>query len=646
MAKKLFTAIMMIAAISFISCEEADKYSDSWNSGNKPTPDPQYTLTTEHVRAELAGTKILDDHKAILKKDGQVVGSKEYQATHQVSYTQVTIKRAIAEQLQNQVKAYANGFDLDGAATLTATVELTGCETVYFDENFSTYCHPRYGVDGAIAALGCCDPRPTTLKINQLNGNVLYATMTIADPNHDSVDYPVEINVVDDDVISAEFDDFKVTGKGTATLNEYETINGVRSGKKTTLNGTFDYTFNAGAEIVKTSANQPSLQGNVLNVNANSTSFSYTLDGVVFADNWTTIVPDGVEFTATDGSKVFRPFKSGWTLTSLSFTNVNNVWSNKAQLAADGVAQDDDTQKIRLNAVIDWEPADEATVTGKNETSLVVYETENGIRTGKTEIVKAGYNATLKAGELIRKKSQDVLRLANTNATLSGANAAFSYTLGNENFQDAWMWSAQSTATFTLPNNKTVTKPIKADYSVRSTGFTSSNNIYSNAASLYADNIAVASDVQEAKVVRATIDEYTAIAIHVTTAYHAASEDLVSDGTKYEGLFRKDNDHSQYIVRDVTSNGTLIKQYNLTNVNESAIISLLTTTEGFKPAYLEREFGSDKKKPQSWGYEEINGNRVFGVNSFMALTVYNTDPWIASVYATEDGVSYGNIHIY
>lgn len=645
MAKKLFTAIMMIAAISFISCEK-DVEVASWDNGNKPDPDPQYTLTTEHVRAELAGTKILDDHKAILKKDGQVVGSKEYQATHQVSYTQVTIKRAIAEQLQNQVKAYANGFDLDGAATLTATVELTGCETVYFDENFSTYCHPRYGVEGAIAALGCCDPRPTTLKINQLNGNVLYATMTIADPNHDSVDYPVEINVVDDDVISAEFDDFKVTGKGTATLNEYETINGVRSGKMTLLNGTFDYTFNAGAEIVKTSANQPSLQGNVLNVNANSTSFSYTLDGVVFADNWTTIVPDGVEFTATDGSKVFRPFKSGWTLTSLSFTNVNNVWSNKAQLAADGVAQDDDTQKIRLNAVIDWEPADEATVTGKNETSLVVYETENGIRTGKTEIVKAGYNATLKAGELIRKKSQDVLRLANTNATLSDANAAFSYTLGNENFQDAWMWSAQSTATFTLPNNKTVTKPIKADYSVRSTGFTSSNNIYSNAASLYADNIAVASDVQEVKVVRATIDGYTAIAIHVTTAYHAASEDLVSDGTKIEEVFRKDNDHSQYIVRDVTSNGTLIKQYNLTNVNESAIISLLTTTEGFKPAYLEREFGSDKKKPQSWGYEEINGNRVFGVNSFMALTVYNTDPWIASVYATEDGVSYGNIHIY
>ena len=645
MAKKLFTAIMMIAAISFISCKK-DLNIDGWGDGNKPTPDPQYTLTTEHVRAELAGTKILDDHKAILKKDGQVVGSKEYQATHQVSYTQVTIKRAIAEQLQNQVKAYANGFDLDGAATLTATVELTGCETVYFDENFSTYCHPRYGVDGAIAALGCCDPRPTTLKINQLNGNVLYATMTIADPNHDSVDYPVEINVVDDDVISAEFDDFKVTGKGTATLNEYETINGVRSGKVTLLNGTFDYTFNAGAEIVKTSANQPSLQGNVLNVNANSTSFSYTLDGVVFADNWTTIVPDGVEFTATDGSKVFRPFKSGWTLTSLSFTNVNNVWSNKAQLAADGVAQDDDTQKIRLNAVIDWEPADEATVTGKNETSLVVYETENGIRTGKTEIVKAGFEANLTAGELIRKKSQDVLRLANTNATLSGANAAFSYTLGNENFQDAWMWSAQSTATFTLPNNKTVTKPIKADYSVRSTGFTSSNNIYSNAASLYADNIAVASDVQEVKVVRATIDGCTAIAIHVTTAYHAASEDLVSDGTKIEEVFRKDNDHSQYIVRDVTPNGTLIKQYNLTNVNESAIISLLTTTEGFKPAYLEREFGSDKKKPQSWGYEEINGNRVFGVNSFMALTVYNTDPWIASVYATEDGVSYGNIHIY
>ena len=662
MAKKLFAmAIMMIAAISFTSCEKDDivdiygNGSANINGGDEPDPEVEYVLRNIHKNNTVDNSteypEIIDNHNAQLvnRQTEEVVAEEGYDNVFKAEYDR-TVYVPYGE--LNSLVGKRFEIDADGIAHIGSTsvkftlVRQGETPSVYFDENGKTYSYPE--------DLECC--KYTFLNVQTAKqfaaDNILPAEIVVLAEHYENGDTEEltllgEFTAVEGDHFDREFDEYvTVTGNGTATLKEYETQNGERTGKETLLKGTFEYTFNAGAEIVKTSANQPSLQGNVLNVNANSTSFSYTLDGAVFNDNWTTIVPTEVEFTATDGTKIRRPFKSGWTLTSLSFTNVNNVWSNNAQLAADGIAQDDDTQIIRLNAVIDWEPADNATVTGKNETSLVVYETENGIRTGKTEIVKADYTAILKAGDLIRKKSQDILRLSGTKAILSGTSAAFTYILDNENFQDQWMWNAQSTATFTLPNGKTVTKSIKAEYTVRSTDLTSNDNIYSNTASLYADNIVVASDVQKVKVARATINGYTALAIHVTTAYHAANEELVSDGTKYEEVFRSDNDHSQFIVRDVTFDGSVIKQYNLTNVDESAIISLLTTAEGFKPAYLEREFGSDKKRPQSWGYEEINGNGIFGVNSFMALTVYNTDPWIASVYATEDGVAYGNIHIY
>lgn len=297
----------------------------------------------------------------------------------------------------------------------------------------------------------------------------------------------------------AIFENFQITGSGSATLDECETKNGVRTGKVTTLEGAFSFEFRAGEEIIKISANRPELLGNVLSISESITSMSYALDGESFKDAWTTKVPAEVVFTATDGSKVTRQLNN-WTLTSLSFTETNNVWSNKALLSVAGVPQATDTQIITINSVIDWEPADEAAVTGRNESSLEVFETENGIRTGKTAIVKANYAASLTAGPEIVKTSKDVIVLSNTVATIAGSAASFTYTLGSASFQDAWAWSAQTSATFTMPNDKEVTRPIKAEYSVRSTSFTSNNNYYRNAASLYAGGIIVAEDAQLLKV--------------------------------------------------------------------------------------------------------------------------------------------------
>lgn len=321
-----------------------------------------------------------------------------------------------------------------------------------------------------------------------------------------------------DPTVGREFDDFQITGSGTATLTEFETRDGQRTGESTLLKGTFTFEFKAGDEIVKISANRPELLGNVLSVSESITSMSYALDGETFKDAWTTKVPAEVVFTATDGSKVTRQLNN-WTLTSLSFTETNNVWSNKAQLSVAGVAQATDTQIIRINSVIDWEPADEASVTGRSESSLEVFETENGIRTGKTAIVKANYAASLTAGAEIVKTSKDVIVLSNTVATIAGSAANFTYTLGSASFQDAWTWSAQSSATFTMPNGKEVTRPIRAEYSVRSTSFTSNASNYRNSASLYAGSIAVAEDVQSLKVNEPAVPTYPGYEAYNTTQW-------------------------------------------------------------------------------------------------------------------------------
>ena len=378
---------------------------------------------------------------------------------------------------------------------MTASVNLVGCQTVTFNENQQTYCHPNYGVNGAIAALTSCDLTPSTLKIGYINGNILEGTIVIND-DHGSVNYPVEILVENDDVLGWETDDF-------------------------------------------------------------------------------------------------------------------------------------------------------ATVTDRNTVSINAYETRNGDRTGRIEKLTAGYSATLTAGAIITKTSQDILRLVNTTATLSSSTASFSYVLGSESFEDKWNWSASNTATFTLPDGKTqVTKPIKADYSVKSTGLNINGNVYSNAASLYADNIAVAEDVQKIQVVKADIDGYEAISGFLTTWYRNINGALVSQGNIIVVNYRNISDKNKNIlvVRDA-SNGQEIMRENANNIAAETILSVVYGNNGMSVATL-IGVTSTNNQPKDWRYEAINSNAALTVDEMAVVTQRLPNPYIAYATVENGGLKLGNFIFY
>ena len=222
MKNLIFVTMMIAMTLGLASCEK-DIYADAWDNGGT-TPDPTYELTTDHISAELAGNKILDDHKAILKKDGQAIEEHTYTATHEIRTNKVTLKRAIAEELQNSTISYVDDkFDLAGTM-MVATVTLQNCDKVYFNENGKTYCHSKFVEDGAVAALTCCTPQPSVLKVKNLNGNILYADMVISD--RESIEYPVEIIVTDDDVRTVDYSDATVISADEVELIKTVKVNG------------------------------------------------------------------------------------------------------------------------------------------------------------------------------------------------------------------------------------------------------------------------------------------------------------------------------------------------------------------------------------------------------------------------------------
>ena len=200
------------------------------------------------------------------------------------------------------------------------------------------------------------------------------------------------------------------------------------------------------------------------------------------------------------------------------------MWTNTANLYIANFVCDSDAQTIRINPVISYEHDDNATGLDPNTAGRNVYKCENGVKTGEVSVAKANYNATLTAGAMIERTSKEALRITSTTATLSGNNASFSYALGNKSLNDTWKYSATASANFTLPDGSTVSVPVKATYSVKSTSFTSNNGVYSNTATLYAGNIALASDVQQIKVVdpaEYTIPGYRCVKADQTDRYDA-----------------------------------------------------------------------------------------------------------------------------
>ena len=425
-------------------------------------------------------------------------------------------------------------------------------------------------------------------------------------------------------------DTVTVTGNGTATLKEYETLNGARTGKVNILEGTFSVSFAASSEIVKTSTNTPSLLSTIGNINGNNVSFSYTLDNTSFTDNWFASLPSKVEFVTSDGNSISRSFSDSWVVMSTSFTQNGNVWMNTAELSIANYVCASDTQYIRIEAVKGYEHDNFATVLSSTEVGLNVYPTVNGYRTGEVIIVKGYYSATLTAGAMLERSSKEALMLNNKSANVSGNNASFNYSLGNESVNDEWKYSASASANFTLPDNSAVNIPIQATYSVMSTDFRLNNDVYSNTASLYAGNIAVASDVQQIKVevpVEALIDGYTAISAYITTCYYSENKTLIKDGNHLVIVFRNNTDNAKYIVRQtVSTTSTVGTDFAFSNLNENAVYSKIKVDGKWVPAYL--DVISEKNVAVQWGYTQINGNSEFPINRMAVTTGGLTNPII------------------
>ncbi len=217
----LTVAISILCALFLSSCE-----ADAWLELEKnPTPQPQeYTIATEHVSASYADGMILDKHIALLKEDNKVVENHNYTAKHSVVINKVAVKRSLAETLVGKTIAYTDGFNLNGAATLTVSIALENCESVYFEENGKTYCHKNFLKDGAIAALTACNWTPSILRIGEINGNILNGKVIVKD--HESIEIPVEIAISEDDVRTVEYSDATVKTSTTVEIIKTVKVNG------------------------------------------------------------------------------------------------------------------------------------------------------------------------------------------------------------------------------------------------------------------------------------------------------------------------------------------------------------------------------------------------------------------------------------
>lgn len=652
MAKKLFTlAIMMIAAISFISCEK-DIEAEAWNNGGNPTPDPdpEYTLTTEHVKAELAGNKILDDHKAILKKDYQVVENHEYTATHEVSYTQVTLKRAIAETLQDKTVAYTDGFDLAGS-TMIASIELINCETVFFTENDKTYCHSQFVEDGAIAALGCCNPRPATLHIGSINGNVLNAMMTIADPNHDSVEYPVEIAVVDDDVRTVEYSDATVKTSTSVEIIKTVKVNGQIT-ETTPITVSIKATLECG-EMITTNDLSTLAYGNDATVVDGQAAISMNIVSFTAVVN----MPATVSFTDEGETHT-----ANVVYNSLYVTNNGNikVEDNSAEdidilntayfkLVCDGIEMASDDKQIRQTRRVYAEFE-------KEEGNTVYF-----ILHGNEDI-----RFTAPSGISLVAGADQTKVVTNLSLSANGRNNGNWTANGTQTVNNVKFTSYRRTDSYSYSNgiNNTVTLTKNDNYAVVYNGHeyaVEMPEVSVNAAAPAAGNVVVNGDYKQQaytlsytasrnnvsatdetvvtlkkELPKPTIDGTKMISGYITEWYKVINGNLTSQGQIMVTNHQYENNQNLNILVIRNLDGTEIARENAENVGKDVILSVVDDNGKMAVASL-INVSSTTEKPIEWRYDGINTAKRLPVDRFEVLAKKLANPFIDYAKASSDG---------
>jgi|GEM_PF-6063544 len=641
---RIFSIIIAMAMVfTSVSCS-TDKDTSSVKAEVKITEKTTFSLKIEHMSLTSGNKSITETHKATLLADRTEVESKTYNVKWNVSANSISIKRSAAEELQHKELDYkSEGVNIAGQ-TVNVTLELASCETVEFNTNFETYCHPEFPQDGCEELLTNCELSVKKITFGILSGNQLICSAVIGSNTH-TCNYPLTINVTNDNEevetthVRAELNENVLLDHHKATL--------VRNGQTADSDNyvaTWSLSYNrisiersvaeslVGVEIDNN--NGFNIKGQTITVNTNLANCTTAkLDGKVYCHP---------SFPA-DGA-IAKLDCCDPKATMLKFNNINdNELCGTVTISSDhGSIEYPVSFDITEDPVV--EPEDEYDVVinddltfgnGKATVSVDLYKNGDKVKTVNLE---NAFNATLKAGAQINKTSNGSVSLNNTVATLGNGTASFTYNLAGTSFGDAWTWSAPSKVTFTYEwNGIKKSKDFTVNYAVKSTNFSGNNGTYRNNASLFANGTAVAADVQAIVVTKPmdkTINGYTAIAAYITNCYHSNGS-LVDDGKHLAVVFRNDSNPSQYIIRHADTNGKVIEDHYANNVDENAVFSFITIDGKMQPAYLDVIMSGNS--PKEWGYLHIGSNKIFAINNMIVTTNRLSHP-VIETGKVQDGV--------
>jgi len=290
-----------------------------------------------------------------------------------------------------------------------------------------------------------------------------------------------------------------ITGKGEGIVPEL-VVEDNKHVATNHLKASFEVTVKASPEME--ASEEPQLLSTEAVCNGSEHSYKYN----VCSDCWTVSCPTQVSVKVNNDKTITRSIPDAKMISLALYNAGENKFEHLAAVTLQNVIQDTDVQKFVITKpqpVEDVEFDADATVKSATESQLYAYPTLGGQRTGEKVALTSDFGGTLTAGKVSDRISNGTASLTNTNAVINGTNANFTYALDNKTFDESFVYSVTTEAIFTYSRNgveKTVTRPIKADVTVKSTNFSVSGTTYSNTATLYANGFAIATATQQFKV--------------------------------------------------------------------------------------------------------------------------------------------------
>lgn len=279
---------------------QANETWEFWKEEEVIVPDPTYALTTEHSGAKLEGNSIVDTHIANLLKDGEKVESHEYDALWSINYSKkLTLPRETAEAIANTTVSLNNGSCELGSYEFFANLNLSKVESVSMQENGTTYCHPAFAAENAVATLNCCNLHATSVVMGTINDDVLPAEIVVV--GHEEIRVPFTINVEKEIKYTVEWDDVKFSpDMRQVTRRGYRVKNNVRTGVYKDVTLDMEYTFIPGAPLEFNSNDTPSIKDANAVLVGNEAFIPHILGSTEFNANFTYGGTSRVTFSYSD----------------------------------------------------------------------------------------------------------------------------------------------------------------------------------------------------------------------------------------------------------------------------------------------------------------------------------------------------------